>query len=76
MGDKLYMKDAKTIIMSCFSAEQRDEDRQRRRSGRLESAKISSTENSLESSAGSRSGGITVHYHDIMEATQSKLSSG
>lgn len=25
--DKLYMKDAKTIIMGRFSAEQRDEDR-------------------------------------------------
>lgn len=26
MADKLYMKDAETIIMSCFSGEQRDED--------------------------------------------------
>lgn len=73
MADKLYMKDAKTIIMSCFSAEQWDEDRQttaeewKARVGQdILHGKISGER------TGSRSGGITEHYHDIMEATQSK----
>lgn len=59
--------------MSCFSAEQRDEDRQttveewKTRAGQeILHGKISGE------STGSRSGGITVHYHDIMEATRSK----
>lgn len=73
MADKLYMKDAKTIIMSCFSSEQRDEDRQTTAEEwkALVGQEILHREISGES-AGSRSRGITVHYHDIMEATQSK----
>lgn len=65
------MKDAKTIIMSCFSAKQRDADRQKTaeewRTGvgqEILHGKISGEH------AGS--GGITVHYHDIMEATWGK----
>lgn len=45
MADKLYMKDAQTIIMSCFSAGEQDEDRQTME----------------EEWKKSKSGGITVH---------------
>ncbi len=73
MADKLYMKDAKTIIMSCFSAVQGDEDRQTA----AEEWKARLGQDILHGEisgehAGSRSGGITVHYHDIMEAMRSK----
>lgn len=67
------MKDAKTIIMSCFSAERRDEDRQTT----AEEWKAQVGQEILHGKisgecTGSRSGGFTMHYHDIMEATQSK----
>lgn len=67
------MKDAKTIIMSCFSAEQWDEERQTtaeewkaRVSQEILHGKISGE------CTGSRSEGITMHYHDIMAAMQNK----
>lgn len=63
--------------MSSFSAEQRDEDRQTT----AEEWKAQVRQEILHGEisgehTGSGSGGITVHYHDIMETTQRKQVMG